>query len=197
MMELGRCCHGRSDKTGGIPVSVILRRADIRHDVNFTSWKVARCRIGGVQSKSLSITDEEAATLLQRFLVTAVGEIRAALQRYIRLPLPRVADDSLRTERCERPQESDGYDIDTTSREVTTIFPEEYVLELLMPDDWRGDAHTLALRAHGYVVSYILAEWFDIVKPDEAPTYRAKAEDLLGKISSEGFSSTVRVTFRL
>lgn len=160
-----RICVGRkrSDEAGGYNMpgydcAVKLLRSELVYDIDFISWKVAKCRISETaESRAEAQTDEESADWLDREIEVAVGNVKSELAAYVREPRMRVQTD-----------EAESLD--------------EWNIILEMEPGWRGNVRTLKTNIHQYVVNYVLAHWFDMVLPDEAGKYHLFSDQLLRKV---------------
>jgi hypothetical protein len=60
-----------------------INQADVLYDVNYTTWKVAKCRIADQQMQAESQTDDENNRWFARQYETAIDNIKSRLQAYV------------------------------------------------------------------------------------------------------------------
>ena len=189
--------------------SISIRRKDILYDVNFISWKTAKCRIEDAEARAEAQTDDEGAVWFERMLETAVNHLKANLRWCIYGSTGTIVNNAIKQRvvtygEKDYPEVEQDYSLfsdDATALESPTEIKlpiEEYVLRFALPSNWRGNFDALANYVHRYIVDYILFEWFKITLPDEAPKYLASSEDWENKIINEARSEDVtNVFFRL
>lgn len=68
-----------------------IDQSDVLYDVNYTTWKVAKCRITDPQMQSESQTDNENDRWFTRQYETAIDHIKSRLQAYVR-PTEEISD---------------------------------------------------------------------------------------------------------
>lgn len=163
------------DKIRGYVCVVKLRREEIQYDVDFISWKLAKCRVAeSEEERAERQTDEESYDWIGRQIETAFDEVKSKIRAYVTRIKSRVSSNS-----------KDG-NID------------EWNLELIMEHGWRGEPKQLCTYMHNYVVAYVLAKWFGITLPSEAANYVQEYNYWMDKIVSEARNTQVKnVIFRL
>lgn len=151
-----------------------LLRSEVEYDVDFISWKVARCRVlDNDEQRAEAQTDKENGDWLTRKIELAVSEAKRLLSSYV--------DEYPSRLRTDEPGKE-----------------EEFAVVLRMERGWRGDVGRMNRFFHEYVVNYVLGEWFKMVMPGEAEAYAASAGDWLNELVNEARSVvTGPVTFQL
>lgn len=151
-----------------------LLRSEVEYDVDFISWKTARCRItDSAEQRAEAQTDKENADWLTRQVELAVAEVKRRISAYV-------------DEHCHRAQTDELKE------------QEEYVVLLRMERGWRGDVKRMNMFFHKYVVDSVLAEWFRMVMPEEYAGYAASAEHWMDELVNEAKSVVIGpVVFRL
>lgn len=56
--------------------TVVLHRASLLYDINYESWKIARCRIENMKLQAETSTDEEADLFVERVIDTAINNLK-------------------------------------------------------------------------------------------------------------------------
>lgn len=163
------------DNRRGYVCVVKLRREEVLYDVDFISWKLAKCRVAeSEEERAERQTDEESYDWIGRQIETAFDEVKSKIRAYVARIKSRVSSNS-----------KDG-NID------------EWNLELIMEHGWRGEPKQLCTYMHNYVVSYVLAKWFGITLPSEVANYVQEYNYWMDKIVSEARNTQVKnVIFRL
>lgn len=163
------------DNRRGYVCVVKLRREEVLYDVDFISWKLAKCRVAeSEEERAERQTDEESYDWIGRQIETAFDEVKSKIRAYVTRIKSRVSSNS-----------KDG-NID------------EWNLELIMEHGWRGEPKQLCTYMHNYVVAYVLAKWFGITLPSEAANYVQEYNYWMDKIVSEARNTQVKnVIFRL
>lgn len=191
--------------------TVILDRDFLLYDINFESWKIAKCKIEAKPLQAEISTDEEADMFIQRSIDTAIGNIKNELLWCIN---NRSIFSSVQTDRLDQdfenpaegvhypadvdfPTDEAVYDetdgglisdtTDTTAIELhedhepEARFPRYFTIEFVFPDYWRGSLESLKVAIHNYVTRFVLSEWFALTKPDESERYLALAASYMKK----------------
>lgn len=163
------------DNRRGYVCVVKLHREEVLYDVDFISWKLAKCRVAeSEEERAERQTDEESYDWIGRQIETAFDEVKSKIRAYVTRIKSRVSSNS-----------KDG-NID------------EWNLELIMEHGWRGEPKQLCTYMHNYVVAYVLAKWFGITLPSEAANYVQEYNYWMDKIVSEARNTQVKnVIFRL
>lgn len=189
--------------------AIIIQRKDVLHDVNFISWKTAKCRITEPEAQAEAQTDDESHAWFERMLQTAVDHLKGELRWCIREHTGTIVDNTIKRD-CI-PYGNEGYpiveqDYNTfgddeefldTPKEIKVPIT-EYTFRFAFSDKWRGNFEAMSNYIHRYIVDYILYEWFKMTLPNEAATYLASATEWESKIINEARSEDVRnVYFRL
>ena len=142
----------------GYDCVVKLLRSELVYDIDFISWKVAKCRVSeNAEAQAEAQTDGESTGWLNRYIETAVDNVKSALGIYVNEPCMRVQTDYVSSE-------------------------EEWTIVLRMESGWRGNVKNLKTCIHGYVVNYVLSYWFEMTLPDEAGKYHMFSEQMLRKV---------------
>ena len=142
----------------GYDCVVKLLRSELVYDIDFISWKVAKCRVSeNAEAQAEAQTDGESTNWLNRQIETAVDNVKSELGIYVNEPCMRVQTDHVESE-------------------------EEWTIVLRMESGWRGNVKNLKTYIHGYVVNYVLAYWFEMTLPDEAGKYHVLSEQMLRKV---------------
>lgn len=68
-----------------------IDQSDVLYDVNYTTWKVAKCRVTDPQMQSESQTDSENDRWFNRQYETAIDHIKSRLRAYI-IPTEEMGD---------------------------------------------------------------------------------------------------------
>ena len=76
--------------------SVIVKRKDVLYDVNFISWKTAKCRIAEAEARAEAQTDDEGRIWFERMLATAVDHLKAKLRWCIDEYTGTIVDNSIK-----------------------------------------------------------------------------------------------------
>lgn len=169
-MENGKVKMGNS----GYRCVMKLLRSEVEYDVDFISWKVARCRVlDNDEQRAEAQTDKENGDWLTRKIELAVSEAKRLLSAYV--------DEYPSRMRTDEPGKE-----------------EEFTVVLRMERGWRGDVGRMNRFFYEYVVNYVLGEWFKMVMPDEAAAYAALAKDWLNELVNEARNVVIGpVTFYL
>lgn len=189
--------------------AMTVKRNEVLYDVNFISWKTAKCRITEPEAQSEAQTDDESKEWFERQLATAVDHLKGKLRWCIREHTGTIVDDTIKTKALIYGEE--GYP--AVSQDPSTFEDDEAFLDapaekhIPMPehifkfhfsDTWKGNFEALGNYIHRYIVDYILYEWFRMTLPSESSVYLASAEQWEDKIINEARSEDVRnVYFRL
>ena len=189
--------------------AMTVKRNEVLYDVNFTSWKTAKCRIVEPEAQAEAQTDDENHEWFERQLATAVDHLKGRLRWCIHEHTGTIIDDTIKKKALVYGEE----DYPAVSQDPSTFEDDEAFLDaptekhIPMPehtfrfrfsDAWRGNFEALGNYIHRYIVDYILYEWFRITLPSEASVYLASAEQWEDKIINEARSEDVRnVYFRL
>lgn len=189
--------------------SVIVKRKDVLYDVNFISWKTAKCRIAEAEARAEAQTDDEGRIWFERMLATAVDHLKAKLKWCIDEHTGTIVDNAIKQRTVtygeedypEVEQDYDSFSDDATALDSPAEIKlpiKEHVFRFAFSNTWKGNFNALANYIHRYIVDYILFEWFKITLPDEAAGYLASSEDWEDRIISEARSEDVsNVFFRL
>lgn len=179
--------------------TVILDRDFLLYDINFESWKIAKCKVEAKPLQAEISTDEEADLFIERSIDTAIGNIKNELLWCINNRSIRSAVQTDRIEQdFENPAEGvhypadvdfptdeavyDGSGLVSDTTDTTAIelheehepearFPRYYTIEFVFPEYWRGSLESLKVALHNYVTRFVLSEWFALTKPDESERY--------------------------
>ena len=189
--------------------AMTVKRKDVLHDVNFISWKTAKCRIAEPEAQAEVQTDDESHAWFERMLATAVDHLKGSLRWCIREHTGTIVDNTIKRktitygdeELPEVEQDPTSFDDDMESlgspAEIEVTIP-EYTFRFAFSHTWRGNFESLGNYIHRYIVDYILYEWFKMTLPNEASTYLASATGWERKIINEARSEDVsNVYFRL
>lgn len=189
--------------------AMTVKRNEVLYDVNFISWKTAKCRITEPEAQSEAQTDDEGHEWFERQLTTAVDHLKGRLRWCINEHLGTIIDDTIKKKEvsygdADYPEEAQDPTTFTDDEEflsapaVKYITIPEYTLRFTFSPSWRGNFEALGNYIHRYIVDYILYEWFKITLPSEAAVYLTSAEQWESKIINEARSEDVRnVHFRL
>lgn len=186
-----------------------IRRNEILYDVNFVSWKTAKCRVAEPEMQAEAQTDDESNEWFERQLQTAVEHIKGKLRWCLHEHTGTITDNTVK--KLHVTYGDEGYPAarqDPSSWDDDAVFLEaekekavplpEHTFRLRFSDAWRGSFEALGNYIHRYIVDYILYEWFRMTLPSEAPVYLASAEQWEDKVINEARSEDVRdVYFRL
>lgn len=189
--------------------AMTVKRNEVLYDVNFISWKTAKCRITEPEAQSEAQTDDEGHEWFERQLATAVDHLKGRLRWCINEHLGTIIDDTIKKKELAYGDE----EYPSVSQDPSSFADDEAFLEapaekhVPMPEhtfrftfspSWRGNFESLGNYIHRYIVDYILYEWFKITLPSEAAVYLTSAEQWESKIINEARSEDVRnVFFRL
>lgn len=189
--------------------AITIQRKDVLHDVNFISWKTAKCRITEPEAQAEAQTDDESHAWFERMLQTAVDHLKGSLRWCIREHLGTITDNTIKRKSItygdegypEIEQDANSFEDDEAfldaPSEIKVTIP-EYTLRFAFSDEWRGSFESMSNYIHRYIVDYILYEWFKMTLPNEAATYLASSTEWESKIINEARSEDVRnVYFRL
>lgn len=179
--------------------TVVLHRASLLYDINYESWKIARCRIENMKLQAETSTDEEADLFVERVIDTAINNLKDRL--FWCLDTSTASADvssNLIDMDTENPSEGpqyepdtslpvDDFTMDTTIPDIeehtpeTTVarLPQHYTFGFRFSRYWRGNIHSVKSAIHNYIKSLVLSEWFALVKPDEAVRYAQAADKYL------------------
>lgn len=163
------------DNRRGYVCVVKLRREEIQYDVDFISWKLAKCRVAeSEEERAERQTDDESRDWMGRQIETAFDMVKSKIRAYVSGIGSRISSNS-----------KDGN-------------ASEWNMELLMEPGWRGEVKQLCSYVHKYVVAYVLSEWFRMTLPGEAQAYVEECDAWMNKIVSEVRNVQVKdVIFRL
>lgn len=163
---------GTGSRERGLSCALKLIRNEIVYDVDYTSWKVAQCRISDEISRSEAQTDEENSDWLTRQVETAIENAKARISVYV------VDMARMQTDEDEH--------------------KEEWNIVLYMEPGWRGNVKVMNTYMHRFVTDFVLSEWFKMTMPDEAGVYAVSADEWLDQIVNEARKVVVKnVIFRL
>lgn len=153
---------------------ITINKKDILYDVNFISWKTAKCRIVEAEARAEAQTDEEGRAWFERQLDTAIKHIKGKLKWCL------IDSDTSKADNAIGDKES------------------QYILNFSFSPNWKGDFGTLSNNIHRYVVDYILYEWFKMTLPSEMEVYLASSISWEDKVINEARNEEVKnVFFRL
>lgn len=141
-------------------VVVKAKKEEVLFDIDFISWKLAKCRIDDAEKQAEAQTDRETNDYITRQIETAVSNAKGALHPNVVNDYGTMLDDELK-------QSNEWF--------IVFDFGEEFA----------GSTQKLCNLFHRYIVDFALAEWFKIVLPAEAANYYASAEDWLERFKSE------------
>ena len=189
--------------------ALTIKRNEVLYDINFISWKTAKCRITEPESQAEAQTDDESKEWFERQLATAVDHLKGQLRWCIREHTGTIIDNTIKTKVLiygEEDYPAVGQDPSTfeddeafldAPKEKHIPIP-EHIFRFRFSDSWRGNFEALGNYIHRYIVDYILYEWFKMTLPSEASVYLASAGQWESKIINEARSEDVRdVFFRL
>lgn len=186
-----------------------IKRKDVLYDVNFISWKTAKCRITEPQARAEVQTDDENLIWFERMLATAVDHLKGRLRWCIAEPSGTITDNSIKMKAVPYgDNDNPAVEQDFNSFVDDELFIEapadkiepfdEHIVRFKFSDSWRGDFNTFTNYVHRYIVDYILYEWFKITMPNEASAYLMSADAWESKVVNEARSEDVsNVFFRL
>lgn len=189
--------------------AITLKRKEILYDVNFISWKTAKCRVVEPEAQAEAQHDDESHEWFERQLASAVDRIKGQLRWCIREHMGTIVDNTIKDKAIAygddgypaTPQDAASFNDDAAfldaPAEIHVPLP-EHTFRFAFSDTWRGSLEALANHIHRHVVDYILYEWFRMTLPSEASSYLASSELWMDKIINEARSEDVRnVYFRL
>lgn len=186
-----------------------IKRKEVLYDVNFISWKTAKCRVAEPEAQAEAQTDDESREWFERQLATAVDHLKGQLRWCIAEHIGTITDNTVKTHAIPYGEEGNesilkdpsSFDDDEAFLDAPAelhVPIHEHVFRFRFSDTWRGNFESLSNYIHRYIVDYILYEWFKMTVPNEAATYLASATDWEDKIINEARSEDVRnVYFRL
>ena len=186
-----------------------IKRDEVLYDVNFISWKTAKCRITDAAVQAEAQTDDENREWFERQLATAVDHLKGRLRWCIHEHTGTITDNTIKTyeipygemgnEEIEQDPTRFCDDIAFLKAPVHKRIPiPVHIFRFRFSDEWRGSFESMSNYIHRYIVDYILYEWFKMTLPNEAATYLASATEWESKIINEARSEDVRnVYFRL
>lgn len=189
--------------------AMTVKRNEVLYDVNFISWKIAKCRIAEPEAQSEAQHDDESIEWFERQLATAVDHLKGKLRWCIHEHTGTVIDDTIKRKAIayggegypSTPQDPSSFADDEAFLDAPAekhIPMPEHVFRFRFSDAWRGSLEAIGNYIHRYIVDYILYEWFKITLPSEAAVYLASAEQWENKVINEARSEDVRnVFFRL
>lgn len=148
-------------------IVVKAKKDEVLYDIDFISWKLAKCRIDNPEQQAESQTDEEATDYITRQIETAVSNAKGALHPYVVNDRGTMLDDELK---------------ETNEWFIVFEFGKEFA----------GSTPKLCNLFHRYIVDFALAEWFKLVLPAEAANYYASATDWLERFKSEARTTILR-----
>lgn len=141
-------------------IVVKAKKDEVIYDIDFISWKLAKCRVENAEQQAESQTDGEASDYITRQIETAVANAKGALHPFVVNDKGTMLDDEM---------------VDTNEWFIVFDFGSEFA----------GSTPKLCNLFHRYIVDFTLAEWFKLVLPNEAANYYASAEDWLERFKSE------------
>lgn len=153
--------------------AVILRREEILFDVDFVSWKVAKCQItDNPQQEAEVSTDDESSDWINRTIEAAVDNAKSEI----------------------------GYAVVERSRMQDNVPDQEEMDEWrvvlsIRKEGWTGNVRSLKTYLHHYVVNFVLSRWFIMVLPSEASVYAGLSDEYLEKAVAEVNKGFVRNVF--
>lgn len=141
-------------------VVVKAKKEEVMYDIDFISWKVAKCRLEQPEQQAEAQTDNEATDYITRQIQTAVDNAKGALHPYVVNDKGTLLDDELKAH-------------------------DEWFIVFQFGSEFAGSTQKLCNLFHRYIVDFALSEWFKLVMPAEAANYYASAEDWLERFKSE------------
>ena len=187
--------------------TAIFYRDRLVYDIDYESWKIAKVRLDNKTLQAETSTDDEADMFLERQFDTAFGLIKGDLQfclDYLTAAgdtandkLKMRSDNDVELEMTDE-EEVEAVAENEQSEEPTTGFPVHYKIGFRFSPYWNGNIEAIKTAIHNFIVYSALAEWFRLVKPDEAAAYMQKAEIMRGKaVNYCRQEDAFGVTFRL
>lgn len=188
--------------------TAIIYRDRLVYDIDYESWKIAKVRVDDKTLQAETSTDEEADMFLERQFDTAFGLLKGDLQFCLDYltAAGATANDKLKTRTDGdvelAPAEDDGEIVATQENESNdepeTEWPTHYKIGFAFSPYWYGNIETIKTCIHQYIKCYTLAEWFSLVKPDEAAKYSQQAESYRSQaVNYCRQENAFGVTFRL
>jgi hypothetical protein len=148
-------------------VVVKAKKDEVMFDIDFISWKLAKCRIDNAEQQAEAQTDSEASDYITRQIETAVMNAKGALHPYVVNDKGTLLDDELTEEK-------------------------EWFIVFEFGNEFAGSTPKLCNLFHRYIVDFALAEWFKLVLPNEAANYYASAQDWLERFKSEARTTIIQ-----
>lgn len=189
--------------------AMIIKRNEVLYDVNFISWKTAKCRIVDAEAQAEAQTDDEGHEWFERQLSTAVDHLKSRLRWCIAEHMGTIVDDTIKQKALAYGDEgypsvsqdpstfADDEEFLSAAAEIHIPMP-EHIFRFKFSENWKGNFNALGNYIHRYIVDFILYEWFKMTMPSEASVYLASAENWESKVVNEARSEDVRnVFFRL
>jgi hypothetical protein len=186
-----------------------IKRDEVLYDVNFISWKTAKCRVTDTAAQAEAQTDDENHAWFERQLATAVDHLKGKLKWCIHEHTGTITDNTIKTYGIPYGEEgneeieqdpTEFYDdfefIEAPARKHIPI--PKHVFRFRFSDAWQGNFEALSNYIHRYIVDYILYEWFKITMPNEAAAYLVSSDAWESKVINEARNEKVsNVYFRL
>lgn len=138
-------------------ITITLKLSELLYDIQDKSWHAGRTKQDKVLGSLVQATDDaESLNLLKRFVITATGEVRAALSEW-------------------------GV-LGASSVNNVLIKGGEDVIGLDMPTNYNdGATDGLVGAIHNYIVASALAQWYESTDPQAVAMWTAQAQAELEK----------------
>lgn len=141
-------------------VVIAITRNEVTYAVDFETAKYAQVATAGEETPTKKkathiITGEENKDWLDRQIEDAYQVLRAYSSAYLKPRRTNVAKDRIDWEK------------------------DEWVIDMDMPDNWRGDALVLAAEANRYVAAFVLARWYRITDTQRTGIYEEECQKRL------------------
>lgn len=143
---------------------MVFKRKEIVYDLeNYSFVEADLMEESHNRHLVFDIAQDGNANRVTRVLNLAVSEVVEQLYPYTKEEIP-----------------DDAKDTDDILTE-----PEEYEIALMLPDGFsQTTVNLLNQLIHEYLVYRVLSDWLTIVKPDSAPVWLAKLEDIKNQIKT-------------
>ena len=160
--------------------TIILHKKEILYDVHGITDKVARVRAdqSGADVAAEFQTGEVDDDLLRRWMEYYASVVKRVLSKYI-------VGDRDEAWRCDATDRSGD---DVTSAEGVTGEPldDAFVWTVNMPDTWNAASFMhMVNAAHAFIVRMILYEYYRLLSPSEALSFKADADSLMSEIKGD------------
>ncbi len=142
-------------------ILITIYRNKLVYDIDAISWKVARCRIPQPtpnQAEVQTDSNSDNKFVVERQIVYAIN----AVKQFVKW--------------CEQSSTQSG------SNDLSVNTEGAYTLTFREPQGWRSDGNQIAALVNHYIVTRVLADWFEQVMPKEVEAYKGRADSILSEL---------------